>query len=194
VGIVSLLRHLLPDKRKERLSRIRDLPEARRTEELGAVYYEACFDHAMRFVQEQIARGEDSPFHGAVQERFLQEMLALEFWVLRKVLGDAQGGLMERVYGLYCRAFHGPQGGGNAAPQWIADRLSTYTNMWKADTGLDEAFGRRVAEHIFNSCEGFSARETCFWIVEHAREAMDDLRELAELWRSMNTAGPEPRR
>jgi hypothetical protein len=184
MGIISLIRQILPSKRKERLARIRELPEIRRIDELGVVFYEESVDMAVRFVQEQIARGDDSPFRGAQKDRFFHEIVAVNFWALEKLFGKKNADLLERVLDNYARFFHGARGRGQT-PSWITERFAAYNASWNDVTGHQDVFGRRVAEHIFPQGQVFSVPETSYWIIEYAHEVLEDFREIRELCRSM---------
>lgn len=185
MGIVTLIKQLLPSKRRERLARVRGLSAGQQPDELGSVFYTECLDHAVQFVQQQIARGDDSPFRGVQRDRFFHEVLALDFWVLDKVLAGKHGPLMERVFEVYGRSFPGARRAGAGAPDWIADRFAAYTATWDDVTGHQDEFGKKAGEHIFPSGQVFSVPETSFWIIEHAHEALDDFREVRDLCRSM---------
>jgi hypothetical protein len=188
MGIITRIKHWLPSRRKEQLSRINGLPETQRKAELGNVYYTECLDQAVRFVQEQIARGDDSPFRGAQRERFFHEVMAVNFWALEKVFAGKCGALMSRVYDIYQRSFHGLRTGDGSVPEWIAGRFSAYNAAWNDVTGHQDVFGRRVAEHIFPQGQAFSVPETSYWIIEYAHEVLEDFREIRELCRSMKIA------
>jgi hypothetical protein len=174
---------MLPSKRKERLSRVRECSEARRMDELGAFFYEESVEMAVRFVQEQIARGDDSPFRGVPKDRFFHEVVTVNFWALEKLFGAKHAGLVARVLDNYARFFHhSPKGN---VPQWIAERFTVYTGAWNDVTGHQDLFGRRVAEHIFPQGQAFSVPETSYWIIEYAHDVLDDFREMRDLCRSM---------
>ncbi len=185
MGIVTLIKQLLPTKRRERLARVRSLPAGQQPVEAGSVFYTECFDLAVRFVQEQIARGDDSPFRGLQRDRFFHEILAMEFWALEKVLVGKHESLMDRVFEAYAKAFPGAARGAAGPPAWVADRFAAYTATWNDITGHQDEFGRKVGEYLFAAGQAYSVPETSFWIIEHAHEAQDDLREVRNLCRSM---------
>ena len=184
MGIISLIRQMLPSKRKERLSRLKECVDVRRMDELGVFFYEESKEIAVRFVQEQIARGDDSPFRGAQKDRFFHEIMAVNFWAFSKLFGGKHAPLLERLVQTYMRSFHGVRSGGSI-PSWVFERFAVYDEAWNDITGHQDVFGRRVAEHIFPSGQPFSVPETSFWIIEYAQDVLDDLREMRDLCRSL---------
>lgn len=186
MSIIASIRHLLPSKHKERLRRIREIPEERRADELSAVFYDESIARAARFVQEQIARGEDSPFCGAARDRFFHEIMAVNFWALEKIFGANQGMLVAHVVERYARFFHET----GHRPGWIEKRCAVYNKSWNDITGHQDGFGRAVAEHVFPGGQAFSVPETSYWIIEYAYEVLDALRGLRGLCRSQGIVLP----
>jgi hypothetical protein len=184
MGIISLIKRLLPSRRRALLSRIKDLPAGRRLAELGAVFYNACLERAVQFVQDHIARL-DSPFRGVPRERFFHEVMAVNFWVVERLLAGKQASLMERIYGIYESSFPVPRNGSGNVSGGLAKRHAVYSASWNDVTGHQDVFGLRVAEQIFGPGRTFPVPEASFWIISYTHEVMDDLAALIRLCRGM---------
>lgn len=179
--LTRIIKRIVPDKHGRRLARLGKMPQGRQLEEAGLVFHEACVECAAEFVKHQL-RSAESPFKEVPRERLFHEIMTVNFWALEKLYTRKRPMLMQQVYETYRRTFDVPVNGGSVAGM-LAGRFAEYTATWNEETGHQHEFGEKVAEHMFAPGQAFSRPQTSFWIITHAHDVMDELKDLRYICR-----------
>jgi len=150
-----------PEIRKADLDRLVALPDDQRDDEIQSLLYELAFQNAVSFTYEELKKG--GHFGKLERNTFFNEMLLVNFWMMKKVFSKYRPGIAERMHTHYFGSL--PDREERTAV--LADRIKAYNLCWDEYTGHHDEFGLKVGEILFGREAAVPEKTVSFWIISY---------------------------
>jgi hypothetical protein len=171
------------------LRRFKELPEGQFRREFPALLHDLCVRHAADFINRELHK-KDSSFRTIEKTRFFHEIMIVNLWAIRKVFPKSTERLLPEVHACYVRTFH-PENDPVSGYSYEAfcGKHRSYDGEWDEESGHQDEFGLKVAEHIFGNRNSVpEPRHVSFWIVDYTHTLLKKLRALKKRCKSAGLA------